>query len=160
MGLRSPQIGFHPLWHDGGPHKVKTATRFSHRLTPTYQSDRMSGLLPEATKRLPDRGRCSSSIRVSPTSLRRAQRTPLDVPRSTGQPLNEWLVRFLSRTGEVRFTGCDCLSMIVMRATSGRAFFGARFEAARFTETTAAIRYPIPDHATLHTALVRKLNVR
>lgn len=100
----------------------------------------------EENKRLPDKGRCSSCIRISPTSLRRAQRTPLDVPRSTGQPHNEWLVHSLSRTGEVRFTGCGCLSMIVMRATSGRAFFCARFEAARFIETTAAIRYPIPDH--------------
>ena len=50
--------------------------------------------------------------------------------------------------------------MIVMRATSGRAFFDARFEAARFTETTAAIGYPIPDHNTPHTVPGKKLNAR
>ena len=41
--------------------------------------------------------------------------------------------RPLRRTGEVRFTGRDCLSTIVMRTTSGRAIFRARFEAARLT---------------------------
>jgi hypothetical protein len=36
--------------------------------------------------------------------------------------------------------------------------FGARIEAARWTQTTAATGHPIPDHSTLHTVPVRNLN--
>jgi hypothetical protein len=70
---------------------------------------------------LPYNGIKLNLVRITPTSLRRAQRTTLAVPRSTGQSPDGWLVRPLSSTGEVEFTGCDCSSTIVMRATSGRA---------------------------------------
>ena len=106
---------------------------------------------------LPYNGIKLNLVRITPTSLRRAQRTTLAVPRSTGQSPSGWLVRPLSSTGEVEFTGCDCSSTIVMRATSNCAIWHTDRGSA-LNETTAAAGHPIPDHTGLHTVPVRKLN--
>ena len=73
----------------------KSKGRHSHFSGPHPETSCLSNRIEcrdysEATGFCQTRAACRSGIRISPTSLRRAQRTPLDVPRSTGQPRHEW----------------------------------------------------------------------